>query len=188
MKTGLVWYNSSILKCYWKEGWNVSDLVICKKCGFITIKGTSKLDNECVCGSNNTFISLNLTKKEADEKYKEIIYEQHGDEFNNFPFPLSKYREYMDELIRQDYYYGKLDSESDSSFIQERIRVHEASKNSKGDPTLNGYSAPSVKCPKCGSTSIGTVNRGYSLFSGFIGSGSPRNVCQRCGYKWKPGM
>ena len=44
-----------------------------------------------------------------------------------------------------------------------------------------------VRCPKCGSTQIGVTNRGYSLFSGFIGSGSARNVCQNCGYKWKPG-
>lgn len=41
-------------------------------------------------------------------------------------------------------------------------------------------------CPKCGSTSISTVNRGFSIVTGFIGSGSPRNVCQKCGYKWKP--
>ena len=45
--------------------------------------------------------------------------------------------------------------------------------------------APS--CPKCGSTSIATVNRGYSLLLGFVGSGTPMNVCQVCGYKFKPG-
>lgn len=44
-----------------------------------------------------------------------------------------------------------------------------------------------VKCPRCGSTSISTTNRGYSLVTGFIGSGKPVNVCQRCGHKWKPG-
>ena len=43
------------------------------------------------------------------------------------------------------------------------------------------------RCPKCGSTSIATTTRGYSLLSGFIGSGKPINVCQRCGHKWKPG-
>lgn len=42
------------------------------------------------------------------------------------------------------------------------------------------------KCPKCGSKSIATTNRGFSIITGFIGSGSPRNVCQSCGYKWKP--
>lgn len=46
--------------------------------------------------------------------------------------------------------------------------------------------ANKVHCPICNSTSIQTVNRGYSFFTGFIGSGSPRNVCQKCGYKWKP--
>ena len=43
-----------------------------------------------------------------------------------------------------------------------------------------------VKCPKCGSTAIATVNRGYSLVWGFIGSGKPMNVCQKCGYKFDP--
>lgn len=47
-------------------------------------------------------------------------------------------------------------------------------------------SANVIRCPKCGSTSISTVNRGFSIITGFIGSGSPRNVCQKCGYKWKP--
>ena len=42
-------------------------------------------------------------------------------------------------------------------------------------------------CPKCGSTALATVNRGYSLFWGFIGSGTPMNVCQACGHKFKPG-
>ena len=43
-----------------------------------------------------------------------------------------------------------------------------------------------IKCPKCGSTAISTVNRGFSIITGFIVSGSARNVCQKCGYKWDP--
>lgn len=43
-------------------------------------------------------------------------------------------------------------------------------------------------CPKCGSTSIATVNRGYSMLTGFLGSGKPVNVCQVCGHKYKPSM
>lgn len=42
------------------------------------------------------------------------------------------------------------------------------------------------KCPKCGSTYISTVNRGYSIIWGFLGSGTPMNVCQSCGHKWDP--
>lgn len=165
-------------------------ITICTKCGKIRYEDDYDRDmKECyVCGNKNSYKILDLTDQEADDKYKEIIREQHGKEFNKFPAPFSKYYEYRDELIRQDYYYGKLDSESDYSSVQKRKEREERCKHSKGDPTLNGYSAPSVRCPKCGSTSIGTVNRGYSLFSGFVGSGSPRNVCQRCGYKWKPGL
>lgn len=43
-----------------------------------------------------------------------------------------------------------------------------------------------IRCPRCKSTSIQTINRGYSFWTGFLGSGSPRNICQKCGYKWKP--
>lgn len=42
------------------------------------------------------------------------------------------------------------------------------------------------KCPKCGSTDIGVVNKGYTLLTGFIGSGKPMNVCKNCGHTWKP--
>ncbi len=43
-----------------------------------------------------------------------------------------------------------------------------------------------VHCPKCSCTDIGVVNRGYSMLTGFIGSGKAMNVCKKCGYKWKP--
>ena len=49
-----------------------------------------------------------------------------------------------------------------------------------------GKSKNQIHCPRCKSTSIQTINRGYSFWTGFLGSGSPRNVCQKCGYKWKP--
>ena len=43
-----------------------------------------------------------------------------------------------------------------------------------------------LTCPKCGSTAITTGQRGFSIISGFIGSGSTVNRCGKCGYKWKP--
>lgn len=50
-------------------------------------------------------------------------------------------------------------------------------------------SAPTnqVTCPKCGSTSITTEERGYDIMWGFLGSSSKKNLCQKCGYKWWPG-
>lgn len=41
-------------------------------------------------------------------------------------------------------------------------------------------------CPKCGSTNIQEATRGYSVVTGFVGSSSPRDVCRKCGFKWKP--
>ena len=54
-------------------------------------------------------------------------------------------------------------------------------------PGSSAPSTPKITCPKCGSTAISTQNRGFSMVTGFIGSGDPGNVCQKCGYKWKPG-
>lgn len=44
-----------------------------------------------------------------------------------------------------------------------------------------------ITCPRCGSTNITTGSRGFSLVTGFIGSGKTVNRCASCGYKWKPG-
>ena len=43
-----------------------------------------------------------------------------------------------------------------------------------------------VTCPQCGSKEIESGTRGFSFVTGFVGSGSPRNTCKRCGFKWKP--
>lgn len=43
-----------------------------------------------------------------------------------------------------------------------------------------------VCCPRCGSESISVGTRGYTITTGFIGSGNVRCVCLNCGYKWKP--
>lgn len=45
-----------------------------------------------------------------------------------------------------------------------------------------------VRCPKCGSTSVTTQERGYSLMWGFCGASSKKNLCQKCGYTWWPGV
>lgn len=43
-----------------------------------------------------------------------------------------------------------------------------------------------VTCPRCGSTQFATLQRGHSVVFGWLGSGDPQNVCQKCGYKWTP--
>lgn len=43
-----------------------------------------------------------------------------------------------------------------------------------------------VRCPHCGSTQITTGNRGFSVWTGFIGSNKTVNRCAKCGWKWEP--
>ena len=59
-------------------------------------------------------------------------------------------------------------------------------KQQEGSKRVEEDNKDQIHCPRCKSTSIQTINRGYSFWTGFLGSGSPRNVCQKCGYKWKP--
>ena len=44
-----------------------------------------------------------------------------------------------------------------------------------------------VFCPKCASTQIHAEKRGWSIWSGLIGSGKIRITCLKCGYQFAPG-
>lgn len=43
-----------------------------------------------------------------------------------------------------------------------------------------------IVCSRCGSTSITTTSRGYSFWTGFLGSGKTVNRCAKCGNTWQP--
>lgn len=70
-------------------------------------------------------------------------------------------------------------------YISEHNHNYAQHSSNKKEPVK--YDPYIVKCPKCKSTSVATVNRGHNILTGFLGSGKPMNVCQKCGYKWKPG-
>lgn len=39
---------------------------------------------------------------------------------------------------------------------------------------------PVIRCPKCGSKEYTLMNKGYSLLTGFLGSGRVKRVCNYC--------
>lgn len=82
----------------------------------------------------------------------------------------------MTELYEKDPIEYQLKISQFKTQVKQQEQVEESTRESKDV----------IHCPKCNSTAIQTVNRGYSFWTGFLGSGSPRNVCQKCGYKWKP--
>nr|DAU90117.1 MAG TPA: RNA polymerase-like protein [Caudoviricetes sp.] len=81
----------------------------------------------------------------------------------------------MTELYEND----PIEYQLKMSQFKANLKKQESSKKIEEDKDV-------IHCPRCKSTSIQTINRGYSFWTGFLGSGSPRNVCQKCGYKWKP--
>lgn len=54
------------------------------------------------------------------------------------------------------------------------------------DEYYKNYSS-TLRCPKCGSTSITTGARGVNWTLGLIDAGKTVNRCGSCGYTWNPG-
>lgn len=43
-----------------------------------------------------------------------------------------------------------------------------------------------LRCPRCQSTLVTTGQRGFSIWTGFIGSNKTVNRCGKCGHSWTP--
>lgn len=105
--------------------------------------------------------------------------------------------DYRDILVATDYDRDVLDAMlklKKSNPIEYRLKLQQLKnlksqekKKPRPQSQTTKQKEDTITCPKCGSANIQTTNRGFSLVTGFIGSGSPRNVCQKCGFKWKPG-
>lgn len=66
-----------------------------------------------------------------------------------------------------------------------RLTLEEVKERDNGYQVNKSNVQNTPKCPKCGSTAITATQRGYSLLTGFIGSGKTMNYCKNCGHKWK---
>ncbi len=77
----------------------------------------------------------------------------------------------------------EIDQEEEAKFdytIDKTPNVYVKPKNNKAQDINN------PTCPKCGSTAIHPVQKGFSLITGFVGSGKTLNYCANCGHKWNP--
>ena len=143
----------------------------CKKCGTIGFSFKKDPSEELcmMCGTLGT---------------RQFVPEQYLDEYGDLK-PGAR-EQIFEELVKTS---SEFDQEAHDRvplvLAQYERQSAMLAAEAKGQDTSNTSS--SVRCPKCGSYSVATTNRGYSLLTGFIGSGSPRNVCQKCGHKWKPG-
>ena len=115
--------------------------------------------------------------KSSSDPTKKNIKNQLSDSQN------SKFYEFMGELA----FKYKLSNHDTGKFIIQYLR----SQNIAETPTIQSQPTPQptnqLRCPKCGSTSITTEERGYDIMWGFLGSSRKKNLCQKCGYNWWPG-
>lgn len=81
--------------------------------------------------------------------------------------------------------YIKDNPQFDEDLYAQRVGKEKLMQEATSD-RLKADRLNTIKCPKCGSTAVTTGERGYSLLTGFIGSGQTMNRCGKCGYKWKP--
>lgn len=134
-------------------------IILCTECG----KEFSDKAEACpFCGCPTT------ESLEGDNKYIELMREK-GRELTAFVVEKDKNISYLEALKYMD------------TLISTNLDAK------KADEEHENHVKTIIKCPNCGSANIATTNKGYSLITGFIGSGKPMNVCQKCGHKWKPG-
>lgn len=176
-------------------------LIKCPECG----KDVSSYAEQCIhCG-----FPLNCAKSDFANLYDDSIEKAELCRINGEDFDLSDIKKRIESVqtvdvkLRQELYniiykrtktlsiyasaglidyiiqFGKVPSEFDES--GRRYMSEEANRTER---LSNGSNQ--VRCPKCGSTSIATINRGFSIWTGFLGSGKPVNVCQACGHKFSP--
>ena len=141
---------------------------ICPKCGDHMLDYE---DNESICRTcQHILINTNFSEDDYDtaanaDKLPELFQRIRDRYVINSPeFDEKLYNEVIDKEYMENMRVDAL--------------MESLSKNSQKNNVL--------KCPKCGSTAITTGQRGFSLISGFWGSGKTMNRCGNCGYKWKP--
>lgn len=92
----------------------------------------------------------------------------------------NNYSKYLKHIMQKQQLEEKKRIEKIKQLEQEE-KTRQIIENRKAEYRAKGMAV----CPKCGSPSISTINRGYSIVTGFVGSGKPVNVCQRCGHRWQ---
>lgn len=148
-----------------------SKVTVCLNCGSRYFLGKDKRPVEICMDCGSKTLQSNITAEEIfliqhiskDKDFVKSMIDLKDEDIIEFKTKIAQFK----QIAVQDGCYDK--------------------PSQKSQQSTPSHSDSAVTCPKCGSTSIQTNNRGFSFFTGFVGSGSPRNVCQKCGFKWKPG-
>ena len=142
-------------------------MFICKNCGHIPYYTQEEVKTaKCICGDAD-YVCLDVNPVEfykmSQGRIDALLSQKLG-----MPEWLVARKQLEWKKIREE-----IEREQSAQRIAQRNEQRRISQNT-------------LTCPKCGSSAVTIGERGYSLLTGFIGSGQTMNRCGKCGYKWKP--
>ena len=166
----------------------MDELLFCNNCGKVRMSSVNKIGDKCLTCETGTFIGTGI---DYDMVYAEVIEEYK--KAHNGDYPSLKT---TDEMLREKYFYGKLDGSSNSAAVGKR----EYSESPEGIEEQNQQTRKWMrsqqngnvgvpKCPTCGSTNIRKISTGERMVSvGILGLFSKKInksfKCNKCGYTW----
>ena len=165
------------------------ELLFCNKCGNVSSSDNNEIGDRCWSCNVGKFIGTGVEYNKAYSEVSKEYKEKHpGD------YPSAKE---SDEMLREKYFYGKLDSEVSKAAVEKR----EYSESPEGVEEQNRITdrwyakqnaqkfSTGPKCPTCGSTNIRKISTGEPMVSvGILGLFSKKInksfKCNSCGYTW----
>lgn len=165
------------------------ELLFCNKCGNVSSSDNNEIGDRCWSCNVGKFIGTGI---DDPKSYAEVIEEYKKTHNGDYPSI-----EESNEMLREKYFYGKLDSDVTKAATAERkYRESPEGIEEQNRITDRWYAKQNAqkfstgpKCPTCGSTNIRKISTGERMVSvGILGLFSKKInksfKCNSCGYTW----
>lgn len=163
-------------------------LLFCNKCG--NVAETAEIGSTCWECHDGTFIAADIDSKIANAKVDEEYKQMHNGDYPSI--------QESDEMLREKYFYGKLDSEVSETAIKKRKYWESPEgveqRNRETDQWYAKQNAQKFttgpKCPVCGSTNLNRITATRKILKvglfGRLGTGDLGKTyqCCKCGAKF----
>lgn len=165
------------------------ELLFCNKCGNVSSSDNNEIGDRCWSCNVGKFIGTGI---DDPKSYAEVIEEYKKTHNGDYPSI-----EESNEMLREKYFYGKLDSDVTKAATAER-KYWESPEGIEEQNRITDrwYAKQNAqkfstgpKCPTCGSTNIRKISTGERMVSvGMLGLFSKKInksfKCNSCGYTW----
>lgn len=157
----------------------MSEILFCNKCGRISYNDPyfDKPGGKCCFCKTGRYINTEVDNKEASQHAIKYSKEKYNRYF--YDLPINE----QDEIYRELFYYGKLDSNTNESSVKGREKYENNYRNNISNSNL-------PKCPSCGSTDLKKISVPGKVLKvklfGLLGTGDLGKTykCNNCGVKF----